>query len=182
MTILRFIYTRPRLLTLVRASLILNSAGPWYGFRSIFLGSNRSNVRGPVECCCICDYWIQSFTLAKWSCDCILTICVPPWFHSNVIPPTFALSKVTRPGKAEQAVMFCSSERRSCGTPSTDVLRLPKTVYLIGNLKTLECFFEIWLHPWFWEMYVVYSILWKCFSSVCKSTRAYFRLSVFYTP
>lgn len=111
MTILRFIYTRPRLLTLVRASLILNSAGPWYGFRSIFLGSNRSNVRGPVECCCICDYWIQSFTLAKWSCDCILTICVPAWFHSNVIPPTFALSKLTRPGKAEQAVMFCSSEK-----------------------------------------------------------------------
>jgi len=37
MTILRFIYTRPRLLTLVRASLISNSTGPWYGFRSIFL-------------------------------------------------------------------------------------------------------------------------------------------------
>ena len=152
MTILRFIYIRPRLLTLVRASLILNSTGPWYDFRSIFLGSNRSNVRGPVECCCICDYWIQSFTLAKWSCDCILTICVPAWFHSNVIPPTFALSKLTRPGKAEQAVMFCSSEKAIL-------------------------FFEIWLHPWFWEMYVVYSILWKCFSSVCKSTRAYFRRS-----
>lgn len=79
--------------------------------------------------------------------------------------------------KPNKPSCFALRKRRSCGTPSTDVLRLPKTVYLIGNLKTLECFFEIWLHPWFWEMYVVYSILWKCFSSVCKSTRAYFRRS-----
>ena len=86
----------------------------------------------------------------------------------------FALVKPDKPS------CFVLRKRRSCGTPSTDVLRLPKTVYQIGNLKTLECFFEIWLHPWFWEVYVVYSILWKCFSSVCKSTRAYFRLSVFY--